>query len=316
MRLTVNRVTYHVEMQGSGPAVFFLHGFTGSSENWTPHLAALRAFTTVRVDFLGHGRSDAPAAMHRYGMEACVDDVLAIQDHLGIQRCAIVGYSMGGRVAMRVALQAPERLWGLVLESASPGIANPTDRKDRLIQDARLAERIRKEGVVAFANYWQALPLFASQSRLPETARQVLRDQRLQHTAEGLANSLEGLGAGMQEPVLQRLRGLRLPVLLLAGALDAKYCELAYEMATLLPQCCAHVVPDAGHAIHLERPDGIRCRRAPFSAGARPNPIRALAMRVARLACTPYCIPFRRPFATAPRHPDRASWRPASTAYG
>ena len=83
MRLTVNRVTYHVEMQGSGPAVFFLHGFTGSSENWTPHLAALRAFTTVRVDFLGHGRSDAPAAMHRYGMEACVDDVLADPGSLG-----------------------------------------------------------------------------------------------------------------------------------------------------------------------------------------------------------------------------------------
>ena len=187
-------------------------------------------------------------------MEACVDDILAIQDLLGIKRCAIVGYSMGGRVAMRVALQAPERLWALVLESASPGIANATDRKDRVIQDARLAGRIRKEGVAAFADYWQALPLFASQSRLPETVRQALRDQRLQHTAEGLASSLEGLGAGMQEPVLQCLRDLRLPCLLLAGALDAKYRELAYEMATVLPQCRAHVVPDAGHAVHLEQP--------------------------------------------------------------
>ena len=254
MRLAVNRVTYHVEVEGSGPAVFFLHGFTGSSATWAPHLAALKGFTTVRIDFPGHGRSDAPAEVQRYGMEACVDDILAIQDLLGIKRCAIVGYSMGGRVAMRVALQAPERLWALVLESASPGIANATDRKDRVIQDARLAERIRKEGVAAFADYWQALPLFASQSRLPEAARQALRDQRLQHTAEGLANSLEGLGAGMQEPVLQRLRDLRLPCLLLAGALDAKYRELAYEMATVLPQCRAHVVPDAGHVVHLEQP--------------------------------------------------------------
>lgn len=254
MRLAVNDVAYDVEAEGSGPAVFFLHGFTGSGETWKPHLAALEAFTIIRIDFLGHGRSDTPAAIERYGMDTCVDDLLVIQDRLGIERCAFVGYSMGGRVAMRVALRAPERLWALVLESASPGIANTADRRDRVIQDASLAARIRKEGVAAFADYWQALPLFASQSRLPETVRQALRDQRLQHTAEGLANSLEGLGAGMQEPILPRLRNLRLPALLLAGALDAKYCELAHEMATVLPQCRVHVVPDAGHAVHLEQP--------------------------------------------------------------
>ena len=254
MRLTVNGVAYHVEAEGSGPAVFFLHGFTGSGETWTPHLAALKAFTTIRVDFLGHGRSDVPAEVQRYGMAPCVDDILAIQDKLGVWRCAIVGYSMGGRVALRVALRAPERLWALVLESTSPGIANHDERESRVLQDAKLAERIRKKGVAVFADYWQALPLFASQSRLPETTRQALRDQRLQHTAAGLANSLEGLGAGMQEPVLERLRALRLPVLLLAGALDAKYRELAYDMATVLPQCRPHVVPDAGHAVHLEQP--------------------------------------------------------------
>lgn len=254
MRLTVNGVTYHVEVQGSGPAVFLLHGFTGSSTTWAPHLAALNAFATIRIDFLGHGRSDTPADLQRYGVEACVDDVLAIQKHLGLRRCAIVGYSMGGRVAMRVALQAPECLWALALESASPGIADPAERRTRVVQDTKLAERIRNEGVTAFADYWQALPLFASQSRLPEVTRQAMRNQRLQHTADGLANSLQGLGAGMQEPVLQRLRDLRLPVLLLAGALDDKYCGLANEMATLLPCSRVRIVPDAGHAIHLEQP--------------------------------------------------------------
>ena len=254
MRLPVNGVTYHVEMEGSGPAVFFLHGFTGSSETWKPHLAALSAFTTIRIDFLGHGRSDAPAAIQRYGMDACVDDLLVIQDRLGIERCAIVGYSMGGRVAMRVALRAPGRLWALVLESASPGIANHQERQTRVLQDARLAARIRKEGVAAFADYWQALPLFASQSRLPDAIQQALRNQRLQHTAEGLANSLEGLGAGRQELALPRLRNLPLPVLLLAGALDAKYCELAHEMATVLPHRRTRIVPEAGHAVHLEQP--------------------------------------------------------------
>ena len=254
MRLAVNGVTYHLEVQGRGPAALFLHGFTGSVATWAPHLRALEAFTTVRLDFLGHGASDVPSDVRRYGMAACIDDILSLLECLGIRRFAVAGYSMGGRVAMRIALRAPERVWALVLESASPGIANTADRRDRVIQDASLADRIRKEGVAAFADYWQALPLFASQSRLPQTARQALRDQRLQHTAEGLANSLEGLGAGKQEPVLPRLRNLRLPVLLLAGALDAKYCELAHEMATVLPQCRVHVVPDAGHAVHLEQP--------------------------------------------------------------
>jgi len=254
MRLTANGVTYHVEMQGSGPAVVLLHGFTGSSATWAPHLAALEWFTTVCIDFLGHGRSGVPADVQRYGMQACVDDVLAIQKHLGLRRWAVVGYSMGGRVAMRVALQAPERLWALVLESASPGIAEPAERRARAAQDTKLAARIRHEGVAAFADYWQALPLFASQSRLPQATRQALRQQRLQHTAGGLANSLQGLGAGMQEPVLQRLPGLRLPVLLLAGALDDKYRGLANDMAALLPCSRVRIVPDAGHAVHLEQP--------------------------------------------------------------
>lgn len=253
MRLTVNDVTYHVEMQGSGPAVFFLHGFTGSCETWTPHLAALKGFTTVGIDFLGHGNSDAPTHGQRYTMKFCIDDILAIQNRLGIKRCAIVGYSMGGRVAMRVALQAPERLWALVLESTSPGMTNPNERKARIRQDSILADQIRKEGVVAFVNDWQALPLFASQSSLPKTIQQALQEQRLKHTADGLANSLFGLGAGQQDSILQSLQSLHLPVLLLAGVLDTKYCKLAHKMAAMLPQCQVHIVQNAGHAIHLEQ---------------------------------------------------------------
>ena len=277
MRLTVNGVTYHVEMQGSGPAVFFLHGFTGSSATWAPCLATLKTFTTVCLDFLGHGRSDAPANAARYGMEACVDDVLALRDRLGIQRCAVVGYSMGGRVAMRVALQAPESLWALVLESSSPGIVDAADRRTRVVQDEKLADRIRNEGVAEFVDYWQALPLFASQACLPGATRRALRHQRLQHSANGLANSLQGLGAGMQAPVLEGFRDLRLPVLLLAGALDEKYCGQADEMAAVLPRSRVCIVPDAGHAIHLEQPaafnDALReflQAHAPVSSASLP----------------------------------------------
>ena len=254
MRLAVNGVTYHVERQGCGAAVLLLHGFTGSADTWTPHLDALQTFTTLRIDFLGHGASDAPRQPQRYGMEACIDDVLGVVDRLGVQRFAVAGYSMGGRVAMRIALRAPERVWALVLESTSPGIAEAAERQARVRQDTMLAARIRREGVAAFVDHWESIPLFSSQSRLPEKTRQALRTQRLKNTAEGLANSLEGLGAGTQEPVLQSLRDLHLPVLLLAGELDAKYCGLADEMAAVLPCNRLLVVPGAGHAVHLEQP--------------------------------------------------------------
>ena len=254
MRLAVNGVTYHVEMQGCGPTVLFLHGFTGSGETWSPHVESLGAFTTLRFDFLGHGRSDAPSDARRYGMEACIGDILSLLDCLGIQRFAVAGYSMGGRVAMRIALQAPERVWALILESTSPGIAEAAERRARARQDSVLAQGIRNEGVTAFVDHWQSIPLFSTQSRLPEATRQGLRTQRLQHTAEGLANSLQGLGAGMQEPVLHSLRDLQLPVLLLAGELDTKYCGLANEMAAALLHSRLRVVPGAGHAVHLEQP--------------------------------------------------------------
>ena len=253
MRLAVNGVTYRVELQGRGPAVLFLHGFTGSVETWTPHLGALEAFAVLRIDFLGHGGSGAPRDVRRYGMDACIADVLSLLDCVGIQRVAVVGYSMGGRVAMRIALRAPERIWALVLESTSPGIADAAERRSRVRHDSMLAQRIRDEGVPAFVDHWQSIPLFSSQARLSQETRCALRTQRLQHTPEGLANSLQGLGAGMQEPVLHSLRNLHLPVLLLAGELDGKYCGLAKEMAAALP--CSHlrIVRGAGHAVHLEQ---------------------------------------------------------------
>lgn len=254
MRVSVNGVTYHVERQGSGRAVLLLHGFTGSAGTWTPHLGALEGFTALSIDFLGHARSDAPHDVRRYGMEACIRDVMSLLDRLGIQRFAVAGYSMGGRVAMRVALKARERTWALILESASPGIEGAAARQDRVRQDAVLAQRISNQGVAAFVDYWQSIPLFSSQSRLPQAIRQALRAQRLQHSRRGLANSLLGLGAGMQEPVLHCLAGLQIPVLLLAGQLDGKYSGLAERMAGVLPCNRLCIIPGTGHAVHLEQP--------------------------------------------------------------
>lgn len=255
--IDANGVRLNVDLQGEGPALLLLHGFTGSSATWTPHMAAFNGFTTVAIDLLGHGNSDAPSDSSRYRMERCVDDLTTVLDQLEIERAAVLGYSMGGRMALQFALGVPARLWALVLESASPGIDDAAEREDRVRSDAALADEIEQNGIEAFVDRWQAIPLFASQSRLSEAARDELRCQRLRNRAVGLANSLRGAGAGQEAPVLGRLGELRVPTLLIAGALDQKYVAFANKMSDALPCARTQIVPDAGHATHLEQPEAF-----------------------------------------------------------
>jgi len=254
-RIAVNGVHLNVERSGTGPALLLLHGFTGSQATWVPYLLnTWSGFSLVAVDLLGHGHSDAPLDPDRYRMERCVEDLITLLDMLALPRAALLGYSMGGRVALHLALRAPQRLWALILESASPGIADVAARAARAQSDAALAAFIEQEGIEAFVDRWQALPLFATQARLSLAVRQTLRRQRLANNPQSLANSLRGLGAGIQECVLLRLADVRIPVLLLAGALDALYCDHARSMAAVLPCRRLEIVPDAGHAVHWEQP--------------------------------------------------------------
>jgi 2-succinyl-6-hydroxy-2,4-cyclohexadiene-1-carboxylate synthase len=193
-RVAVNDVHLNVEVRHAGPALLLLHGFTGSSVTWFSHSEAWRAFTTIAVDLLGHGRSDCLADPNRYRMERCVEDLLVLLDHLGVQRTAVLGYSMGGRIALYLALHAPQRLWALVLESASPGIEDVAEREARRQSDLTLAETLERDGIVTFVDRWHTLPLFATQAQLPASIRAELRRQRLGHHPQGLANSLRGLG--------------------------------------------------------------------------------------------------------------------------
>lgn len=246
---------YVEETPGDGEPIVLLHGFTGSTATWEAQREALaRLGPVIAVDLVGHGRSGAPASVDRYRMERCVADLLHLFDRLGLRRVRLVGYSMGGRVALHVALAAPDRIGALVLESASPGIADPGERAERRRQDEALAARIEREGIEAFVRYWESLPLFATQRRLPAAVRERLRARRLANRPHGLANSLRGMGAGAQEPLWNRLPELDVPVLLVVGELDAKYVGIAQEMVGRLPRARLVVVPGTGHTVHLERP--------------------------------------------------------------
>jgi 2-succinyl-6-hydroxy-2,4-cyclohexadiene-1-carboxylate synthase len=243
-------------VQDCQQTLVLLHGFTGSAANWIDLFPALQApgRRLIALDLPGHGHSAAPADPGRYAIEQSCDDLCAALRALGVGACeaVLLGYSLGGRIALAAACSGFLR--ALILESASPGIADPAERELRRQSDALLAERIESAGVAAFVHEWEQLPLFASQRTLPEATRVALRTQRLRNRAQGLAQSLRGAGAGVQTALHARLPALDLPVLLLAGERDNKYCRIACEMAALLPQAQLTLVPAAGHAIHLEQP--------------------------------------------------------------
>lgn len=234
-----------------------LHGFTGSAESWGSLLDTFvdMGLQVVALDMLGHGRSSAPADPERYTIEHCSADILAALQSLGVapQQAILLGYSMGGRVALYTALSSSFR--ALILESASPGLRDPDERIQRQQSDNALADRIEREGIPAFIDYWQDIPLFASQQNMPSDRRAAQRAQRLNNTTIGLANSLRGLGTGVQPALHNHLGELSLPVLLLAGALDSKFCTIARQMADQIPNAQLAIVPDAGHTIHLEQPE-------------------------------------------------------------
>ena len=222
--------------------VALVHGFTQTSASWGPVAERLaRWFEVVPVDLPGHGGSGAV----RVGFA----EAAGLVGKAG-GPAAYLGYSLGGRLCLRLALDRPDLVEGLVLVGASPGIADPQARAGRRAADEALAGRVEREGVAAFLDRWLAGPLFAT---LPAEAAG--RAERLANTAEGLAYALRRLGTGAQEPLWDRLGGLRPPTLLVAGDRDAKFAAVAGQMAAAIgPRARVALVEGAGHAVPLERP--------------------------------------------------------------
>jgi 2-succinyl-6-hydroxy-2,4-cyclohexadiene-1-carboxylate synthase len=259
--LDINGVRLGVELReadkANSPTLVLLHGFTGSAAGWGRHLDvfATCGLRVIALDMLGHGQSDAPEDPQRYSREHCQQDILSALGMLGVGKgeAMLLGYSMGGRIALYMAFSDFFR--ALILESASPGVADPKEREQRRISDEMLAASIEREGIEAFVERWERLPLFASQVHLPKEVREALRTQRLCNCARGLEHSLRGVGIGVQPALHAQLPILHIPVLLIAGELDTKFCAIARQMAQTLPQAQLCIVPGAGHIVHLEQPE-------------------------------------------------------------
>ena len=244
-------MTLHAEVTGSGPTLVLLHGFTGSIGTWEPALALLAArHRVVTIDLPGHGGSPVPDG----GLPRVAHQLVGTLDRLGIERASWLGYSLGGRAALHVALAHPDRVDRLVLESASPGLADAAARATRASADDVLAQRLEREGLEPFVDAWMAQPLFATQRRLAPDLLTRQRAARREHDPVRLAAALREMGAGRQAPLWDRLPTLRLPTLVITGEDDHPYRAIAAAMTARLPDARVAVIPDAGHAVHLENP--------------------------------------------------------------
>ncbi|MBL4951875.1 2-succinyl-6-hydroxy-2,4-cyclohexadiene-1-carboxylate synthase [Neobacillus sp. YIM B02564] len=253
MKFLVNDVNYHVEVCGRGFPLVLLHGFTGDSSTWTHFCEQLGKHSQLIIpDIIGHGKTDLPDDSQRYSIEAAAQDLSLILDQLGIRQIDLLGYSMGGRLALTFAVLFPERVRKLILESSSPGLLSVEERKQRRDKDAVLAHFIIKKGMEQFVDYWEEIPLFASMKQLPQAARERVRKQRLANSPKGLANSLLYMGTGSQPSWWERLETLKCEVLLITGEKDQKFCGIAEKMITRLKKAIWVSVPNTGHAIHVE----------------------------------------------------------------
>jgi 2-succinyl-6-hydroxy-2,4-cyclohexadiene-1-carboxylate synthase len=211
----------------------------------------------IAIDLIGHGKSASPSSSSRYTLEWCARDLLQLLDELHISEVDLLGYSMGGRVALHFALAARTRIRNLILESASPGIEDAGERSRRAQSDAALAERILANGIEFFVAEWERQPLLALQPHVAEAVRQRQHALRLLNNPTGLANSLLGMGAAQQTPLWSRLAELDLPVQLIVGQADSRYVAIAERMRHSLPRVELAVLPMAGHTAHLDQPDSF-----------------------------------------------------------
>jgi 2-succinyl-6-hydroxy-2,4-cyclohexadiene-1-carboxylate synthase len=219
--------------------VVALHGFTQTANSWRAIAALLGQMDAV--DMPGHGDSAAK--------RADLDGTATLlAEQLG--PATYIGYSMGGRVALHLALANPHVVERLVLIGATGGIDDETERAERRRADQLLADSIEHEGVPAFLDRWLAQPLFA---RLRPDATD--RADRERNTAAGLASSLRLTGTGTQTPLWNRLHELTMPVLVVAGEHDPKFTALGERLAFAIGNNATLAIVDgAGHAVHLERP--------------------------------------------------------------
>lgn len=256
--MVIDGLRWEVRTRGAGEPLLLLHGFTGRGAAWGAHATAFaRRFRLIVVDLPGHGRS-AFAEPSRMTIERTADDLAAIVAALEAAPANVLGYSLGARIALRLAVAHPASVARLVLESPSAGLVTAAERATRRATDEALAARLEAEGIEAFVAGWERQPVFASHAALTPARAARLRATRLANDPRGLAASLRVAGQGAMQPLFDRLASITAPTLVITGALDDRAHPRAEQVAAGIPGARLAVVDGAGHTPHLEQPARFR----------------------------------------------------------
>ncbi len=238
------------------PVILWLHGFMGSGADFAEVISLLTPhFCCLTVDLPGHGLTQVSAADTHYQMSATAKALIELLQQLKIKTCSLVGYSLGGRLALYLAVYFPGYFKQVILESASPGLKTASARKARIKQDVRLAQALESLDFPTFLARWYANPLFASIKNHPQYETMIAR--RLNNNPLLLAKSLRHMGTGKQPSLWKQLNNLSTSLLLIVGELDYKFVAINREMARLNHQIKLKIIPQCGHNIHLENPQQL-----------------------------------------------------------
>ncbi len=250
------RFNYTERGPREGYPILLLHGFMGSSADWADDNVSMfsEERRMVAVDLPGHGGTVVTGPDKSYRMEHCAAGLIELMDTLKMDRCDLVGYSMGGRLALFMSLEYPDRFRRVVLESASPGLKTAGERRARIAHDEKLARRLETQPLKDSLAEWFDQPLFASM-RSSGARFDALTRRRLQNEVSGLCLSLRMMGAGVQPSLWSRLNRLSRPLLLIVGEKDAKFQTIGRDMVARGKGVTMDVVEDAGHNVHFERPE-------------------------------------------------------------
>lgn len=255
MRSFPDEAILRVGEQGKS-AVLFLHGFLGRKEDWSDVIAHVNSnFTSIAVDLPGHGKNH-PENDSAYSMSGCADTIIALLDELNLASVRLVGYSMGGRLALYLAVHYPDRFSRVLVESASQGLRTSAERKERVEQDKKLATRIDSTPIADFVREWYRLPLFSGLQKHPEKLQELIA-ARSSNLSSGLRRSLTGMGTGAQPSLWESVAAITMPLCIVAGEDDSKFARIAQEMADLCPTAALCILKGCSHLTHIERQDAF-----------------------------------------------------------
>lgn len=261
MNIRIRGISYHFDIHQSDrdlPYLVLLHGFMGSGRQFDHLLPELKAFCNpVTIDLLGHGETEGAELHYRFSTnEQVADLVKLISEQLHIP-LYLYGYSMGGRLALQVALKRPDLFRGLILESSTFGIESETERQARQSLDGRRSDQIMGN-FSGFLEEWKNKPLFQPvHDEVPDHLMRSLSDIQSAQNNLWMANALQAFGTGTMPCVRKQLPGLPVPVQLIAGESDSKFIHINRQMEKEMTEAAFERVALAGHRVHIDNPDTV-----------------------------------------------------------